>query len=227
MDRFGCEHNTWNCMKVAPSILTADFLHLEPTIRTINENADYLHLDIMDGNFVPNISFGFPVIESISKAVTIPMDGHLMVDEPQKWFERLAKLGVKMVSFHYETTHWRTSSVIRQAKKCGLQVGLAINPDVQVEKLFKYIGKVDFFLIMSVYAGFGGQKFIYQTIDRVHELRDEIIRRGDKAMIQVDGGVGPDNIKVLAESGVDIVVAGSSVIGAADPALAIRQLQKV
>lgn len=191
-------------MKVAPSILTADFLHLEPTIRIIDENADFLHLDIMDGNFVPNISFGFPVIESLSEAVTIPMDAHLMVAEPQKWFERLARLGVKMVSFHYETTHWRTSSVIRQARKCDMQVGLAINPDVPVDRLFKYIGKVDFFLVMSVYAGFGGQKFIYQTIDRVHALHDEIIRRGDDVLIQVDGGIGPDNVKVLAEAGVTL-----------------------
>lgn len=213
-------------MKVAPSILTADFLHLADTIKVIDENADYLHLDIMDGNFVPNISFGFPVIDSISNELTIPMDAHLMVTEPQKWFERLAKLGVKMVSFHYETTHWRTASVIRQAKKCDMQVGLAINPDVPVEKLFKYIGKVDFFLIMSVYAGFGGQKFIYQTVDRIHALHEEIVRRGDDALIEVDGGIGPDNVKMLAEAGVDIVVAGSSVIGAKDPAEAIRVLQE-
>ncbi len=213
-------------MKVAPSILTADFLHLDKDIAMIDSCADYLHLDIMDGSFVPNISFGFPVIASISKAATIPMDAHLMVVKPERWFKRLAELGVKMVSFHLETTGWRTSSVIRSAKKQGLKVGLAINPDVQVDKLYKYIGKVDFFLIMSVFAGFGGQKFIYQTVDRVQALKSRIDRCGAKTLIEVDGGVGLDNVKVLAESGVDIVVAGSSVLGAEDPAAVIKALQK-
>ncbi len=192
----------------------------------IDSCADYLHLDIMDGSFVPNISFGFPVIASISKAATIPMDAHLMVVKPERWFKRLAELGVKMVSFHLETTGWRTSSVIRSAKKQGLKVGLAINPDVQVDKLYKYIGKVDFFLIMSVFAGFGGQKFIYQTVDRVQALKSRIDRCGARTLIEVDGGVGLDNVKVLAESGVDIVVAGSSVLGAEDPAAVIKALQK-
>ncbi len=213
-------------MKVAPSILTADFLHLEKDIAMIDANADYLHLDIMDGSFVPNISFGFPVVASISKAVHIPMDAHLMVVKPERWFKRLAELGVKMVSFHLETTGWRTSSVIRAARKQGLKVGLAINPDIQVDKLYKYIGKVDFFLIMSVFAGFGGQKFIYQTVDRVVALKTQIDRCKAKTLIEVDGGVGLDNVKVLAESGADIVVAGSSVLGAEDPAAVIKELQE-
>lgn len=213
-------------MKVAPSILTADFLHLEKDIRLINDNADYLHLDIMDGSLVPNISFGFPVIQSIKDAVTIPMDAHLMVVEPQRWFKRLAELGVEMVSFHLEATGWRTGSVIRAAKKCGLKVGLAVNPDIQIDKLFKYVGKVDFFVVMSVFAGFGGQKFIYETIDRVAALKEAINAKGAETLIEVDGGVSPDNIEALAKAGVDIVVAGSAVIGSADPASVIKQLQK-
>lgn len=213
-------------MKVAPSILTADFLNLEKDLKMINSCADYIHLDIMDGSFVPNISFGFPIIEAVGKVMSIPMDAHLMVVKPQRWFERLAHLGVEMVSFHLETTGWHTGSAIKAAKKLGLKVGLAINPDVPVEKLFKYIGKVDYFLIMSVYAGFGGQKFIYETIDRVGALRSEIEKRGADTLIQVDGGVGPANIDALSSCGVNIVVAGSSVLGSSDPVAVVKSLQQ-
>ncbi len=213
-------------MKVAPSILTSDFLHLDKDIRMIDSSADYLHLDIMDGCFVPNISFGFPVIASISKAVTIPLDAHLMVVKPRKWFKRLSELGVEMVSFHLETTGWRTGAAIREAKKLGMKVGLAINPDIPVEKLFKYVKKVDYFLIMSVYAGFGGQKFIYETLDRVRHLKEFIKLRGSSALIEVDGGVNLDNVKTLASCGADIVVAGSSVIGAENPVSVIRAMQE-
>ncbi|MGM9788328.1 MAG: ribulose-phosphate 3-epimerase [Candidatus Cryptobacteroides sp.] len=212
-------------MKVAPSILTADFLHLEKDVKMIDSCADYLHLDIMDGTLVPNISFGSPVVDAVSNAVSIPLDAHLMVVNPQKWFKRLSELGVEMVSFHLEATGWKTSSAIRAAKKLGMKVGLAINPDVPVEKLFKYVGKVDFFLIMSVFAGFGGQKFIYETIDRVSALRAEIARKGASTLIEVDGGVDLTNVGALAKAGVDIVVAGSSVLGSADPIATIRALQ--
>ena len=212
-------------MKVAPSILTADFLHLEKDVKMIDSCADYLHLDIMDGTLVPNISFGFPVVEAVSNAVSIPLDAHLMVVNHQKWFSRLAELGVDMLSFHLEATGWKTSSAIRAAKKLGMKVGLAINPDVPVEKLFKYIGKVDFFLIMSVYAGFGGQKFIYETIDRVSKLRAEIVRKGASTLIEVDGGVDLSNVSTLAKAGVDIVVAGSAVLSSPDPIATVRALQ--
>ena len=212
-------------MKVAPSILTADFLHLEKDVKMIDSSADYLHLDIMDGTLVPNISFGFPIVEAVSKAVSIPLDAHLMVVNPQKWFSRLSELGVEMVSFHLEATGWKTASAIRAAKKLGMKVGLAINPDIPVEKLFKYIGKVDFFLIMSVFAGFGGQKFIYETIDRVSKLRAEIVRKGAFTLIEVDGGVDLSNVSTLAKAGVDIVVAGSAVLSSPDPIATVRALQ--
>lgn len=213
-------------MKVAPSILTADFLHLEKDVKMIDSSADYLHLDIMDGTLVPNISFGFPIVEAVSKAVSIPLDAHLMVVNPQKWFSRLSELGVEMVSFHLEATGWKTASAIRAAKKLGMKVGLAINPDIPVEKLFKYIGKVDFFLIMSVFAGFGGQKFIYETIDRVSKLRAEIVRKGASTLIEVDGGVDLSNVSTLAKAGVDIVVAGSAVLSSPDPIATVRALQE-
>lgn len=213
-------------MIVAPSILTADFLHLEKDIRLIDEHADAIHLDIMDGTLVPNISFGFPVVKSIASIATKPMDAHLMVVNPDKWFETLKNLGVSHVSFHYEASGWKTGRFIRKAHKLGLKVSVAINPDIPVEKLYKYIGKADFLLVMSVYAGFGGQKFIYETLDRVAKLHAEILRRGAKTLIQVDGGVNAENVKMLANCGVDIVVGGSAVLGSDDPASVIKALQE-
>ena len=213
-------------MKVAPSILTADFLHLEKELKAIDKDSDYIHLDIMDGTLVPNISFGFPVIEAVAKAVSKPMDAHLMVVNPDKWFEKLASLGVQMVSFHLEASGRKTAENLQKAQKLGMKAGIAINPDVPVEKLYRYIGKADFFLIMSVFAGFGGQKFIYESLDRVGKLKAELLKKGSPALIEVDGGVGLSNAAALREAGADIVVAGSAVLGADDPAATIRALQE-
>ena len=213
-------------MKIAPSLLTADFLHLEKDVRIVDDNADLIHLDIMDGSLVPNISFGFPVVKSIASISTKPLDAHLMVVNPDKWFERLKELGVSWVSFHYEAAGFRTGRFLRQARKMGFKAGVAINPDIPVEKVFKYIGKADFILVMSVFAGFGGQKFIYESIDRISKLKAEILRKGADTLIEVDGGVGPGNIKAVAEAGADIAVCGSSVLGAEDPAAVIKALQE-
>jgi len=214
-------------IKVAPSILGVDFLDLGSCIRMLNENADIIHLDIMDGTFVPNISFGFPVIDSISKAAGIPMDAHLMVVNPERWFERLAGEGVEMVSFHLEAASRKTSSNIDAIHKLGMKAGIAINPDIPVSKLYPYIGKADFFLLMSVFAGFGGQKFIYETLDKIQVLRDEIKKRGASAMIEVDGGIGPSLAGPLSEAGADILVAGSSVFSSSDPAAAIAAIREL
>ena len=213
-------------MKVAPSILTADFLHLEKELKAIDKDSDYIHLDIMDGTLVPNISFGFPVIEAVAKAVSKPMDAHLMVVNPDKWFEKLASLGVQMVSFHLEASGRKTAENLQKAQKLGMKAGIAINPDVPVEKLYRYIGKADFFLIMSVFAGFGGQKFIYESLDRVGKLKAELLKKGSPALIEVDGGVGLSNAAALREAGADIVVAGSAVLGADNRAATIRALQE-
>ena len=213
-------------MKVAPSILTADFLHLEKELKAIDKDSDYIHLDIMDGTLVPNISFGFPVIEAVAKAVSKPMDAHLMVVDPDKWFEKLASLGVQMVSFHLEASGRKTAENLQKAQKLGMKAGIAINPDVPVEKLYRYIGKADLFLSMSVFAGFGGQKFIYESLDRVGKLKAELLKKGSPALIEVDGGVGLSNAAALREAGADIVVAGSAVLGADDPAATIRALQE-
>jgi len=214
-------------MIVAPSLLTADFLHLEKDVKLVDEYADIIHLDIMDGTLVPNISFGFPVVEGIARIATKPMDAHMMTVNPDKWFEKLKGLGVQYVSFHVEAAGWKTAKFIRQAHKLGFKVGVALNPDVPIERVFKYIGKADFILVMSVFAGFGGQKFIYETIDRVIKLKEEITKKGADTLIQVDGGVNLSNVKALKEAGVDIVVAGSSVLGAEDPVAVIKAIQEV
>lgn len=212
--------------QIAPSILAADFLHLEKDIQLVNTCGDVIHLDVMDGTFVPNISFGFSVIDHIAKIATAPMDVHLMVVHPEKWFEKLASDGVQMCSFHWEAAKRNCSKNIDAIHALGMKAGIAINPDIPVEKLFPYIGKADYFLIMSVFAGFGGQKFIYESIDRVARLKAEIEKRGAKAIIEIDGGIGEDNAAAVSEAGVELAVAGSSVFGAADPAQAIAKIRE-
>ena len=213
--------------QIAPSILAADFLHLEKDIRLINDCGDIIHLDVMDGTLVPNISFGFSVIDQVARIATAPMDAHLMVVHPEKWFAKLASDRVSMCSFHYEAAGRSTSRHIESIHALGMKAGVAINPDVPVEKLFPYIGKADYMLVMSVFAGFGGQKFIAETYERVARLKAEIVRRGANTLIQIDGGVGAGNVAAVRECGVDIAVAGSSVFGAQDPAAAIAALRGV
>ena len=211
--------------QIAPSILAADFLHLEKDIQLVNRCGDVIHLDVMDGTLVPNISFGFSVIDHIAKIAKAPMDVHLMVVHPERWFEKVAKDGVQMCSFHWEAAGRNTARYIRAIQDLGMKAGVAINPDVPVSKLFPYIGKADYFLVMSVFAGFGGQKFIYESIDRVAELRAEIERRGASAIIEIDGGINAGNAAAVREAGVNLAVAGSSVFGAPDPAAAISALR--
>jgi len=212
-------------MKIAPSLLAADFLHLENDVRMLNGHADVIHLDVMDGTLVPNISFGFSVIEPLSKIATIPMDAHLMVVEPQRWFERLAELGISLCSFHFEAAGRRTEEFIDRIHSMGMKAGVAINPDIPVRKIFKYIGKADFILIMSVFAGFGGQSFMPESVARVKELKAEIDSRGADTFIEIDGGVSIKNSSVLSEAGVNLAVAGSSVFKADDPADMIALLR--
>ena len=215
-------------VKIAPSILSGNFLNLEPDIRMVNANADLIHIDVMDGSLVPNISFGFPVMEAIAKVATVPMDVHLMIINPDKYVERFAKCGADLISFHLEAADQSgkdPKEIISLIKSCGAKAGLAINPDVPVERLFPYIEDVDFFLIMSVFAGFGGQKFIEDSIGRIKALKDEMDRRGVVKDIEVDGGVSASNAKILAEAGATMLVAGSSVFKAENPAEAIDALR--
>ncbi len=211
--------------QIAPSILAADFLHLEKDIELINRCGDIIHLDVMDGTLVPNISFGFSVIDQVAKIAKAPMDAHLMVVHPERWFEKVAKDGVQMCSFHWEAAGRSTSRFIEKLHSLGVKAGVAINPDVPVSRLYPYIGKADYFLVMSVFAGFGGQKFIYETLDRVEALKAEIKGRGAQALIEIDGGVYEGNVRAVEEAGVDIAVAGSAVFGAPDPAAAISALR--
>ena len=152
-------------IQIAPSMLAADFLHLEKDVETVNRHADLFHLDVMDGVFVPNISFGFPVIEAISKKAEKPLDVHLMIIDPENYVERFAKVGAEMISFHLNATK-DPSAVLKQIRSYGVKAGLVINPDIPVESLFPYLAEADFILLMSVFAGFGGQKFIEETYDR-------------------------------------------------------------
>ena len=211
--------------KIAPSILAADFLRLEKDVQLVNRCGDILHLDVMDGSLVPNISFGFSVIDQLARIATVPMDAHLMVVHPERWFAKLAGDGVKMCSFHWEASGRNTSRLISRIQELGMKAGVAINPDLPVSRLFPYIGKADYFLVMSVFAGFGGQKFIYETLDRVAALRSELERRGAQALIEIDGGVNLGNAEAIREAGVDLIVAGSAVFGAEDPAAAISALR--
>lgn len=209
---------------VAPSMLAADFLHLEKDIRIVNECADLFHLDIMDGTFVPNISYGFPVVEAISSIAVKPLDVHLMIVNPEKYVERFAKVGASMISFHLNATE-DPAAVLRDIRSLGVKAGLVINPDIPVESLYPYLNDADFILLMSVYAGFGGQKFIEDTYVRIRTLREEIARQGLHLPIEVDGGVGPANAKALIEAGAEILVAGSAVFKAEDPAAVVARMR--
>lgn len=215
-------------LQVAPSLLAADFLHLEQDVQMLNAAADLIHLDVMDGMLVPNLSFGFSVIEPLSKIATVPLDTHLMIVNPDKYFARFAALGLRMLSFHLEAARLEgrdAGEMLREIRSLGPQAGLAINPDMPVEAVYPYLEDADFILVMSVFAGFGGQAFIPETFDRVRTLKGEIARRGLTCRIEVDGGVGLQNAAALKEAGTDIVVAGSSVFKSADPAATIAALR--
>ena len=205
-------------------MLAADFLHLERDVEIVNQYADLFHLDVMDGVFVPNISFGFPVIEAIATKARKPMDVHLMIVEPEKYVERFAKVGAKMISFHLNATE-DPEAVLKQIRSLGAQAGLVINPDIPVEELFPYLKDADYVLLMSVFAGFGGQKFIEETYDRIRTLKAEIIRQGLDIKIEVDGGVSAANAADLDEAGAEIFVAGSAVFKAEDPASVINAMR--
>lgn len=211
-------------VQIAPSILSADFLNLEKDVELVNKYADILHFDVMDGVFVPNISFGFPVIEAISKKAEKPMDVHLMIVQPERYVERFAQAGASMISFHLNATE-DPAAVLVQIKALGVKAGLVINPDIPVESLFPYIKDADFILLMSVFAGFGGQKFIEDTYARIRTLHAEMERQGHIIPIEVDGGVSASNAAALAEAGAEILVAGSAVFKSDDPESVINAMR--
>lgn len=205
-------------------MLAADFLHLEKDVQLVNKYADLFHLDIMDGIFVPNISYGFPVVEAISKIAEKPLDVHLMIINPENYIERFAKVGTAMLSFHLNATD-KPAEALQQIRENGMKAGLVINPDLPVESLFPYLYLCDYVLLMSVFAGFGGQKFIEDTYERIRTLKAEIERQGLDIKIEVDGGVSPDNAQALIAAGAEILVAGSAVFKAADPSEVIASMR--
>jgi ribulose-phosphate 3-epimerase len=213
-------------IQIAPSMLSADFLHLDKDVEMVNEYADLFHLDIMDGTFVPNISFGFPVVEAIARKARKPLDVHLMIVHPEKYVERFAKAGAAYISFHYEAALGESEAIIGQIQDLGVKAGIVINPDCPVEAIFPLLPKVDFVLIMSVFAGFGGQKFIPESLDRVRAVRAQLDHLGRKDVpVEIDGGVGPANAAEIIRAGAEILVAGSSVFKSENPKETIEALR--
>ena len=213
-------------IEIAPSILSADFARLADEIATVERaGASLLHVDVMDGRFVPNITIGLPVVKAISRATRLPIDAHLMIVEPGQYAEQFVKAGAQMVSIHIEAdphAH-RTLSAIRGA---GAQAGIAINPGTSLSALDEALKFADYVLLMSVNPGFGGQAFIPQSLEKLRRLRKMIEERGLQARIEIDGGIDADNVAEVAAAGAEIIVSGSAIFGAPDPAVALRELRE-
>jgi ribulose-phosphate 3-epimerase len=213
--------------KIAPSLLAADFGNLQKAVELVNNSeADWHHLDIMDGLFVPNISYGMPVMKAISKIATKPLDVHLMIVNPDRYIDTFVALGAHTITVHYEAcTHLhRTVQAIKQA---GAKAGVALNPHTPVNVLREVINDLDLVLVMSVNPGYGGQTFIENTYSKLRELKALIDKKGAHALVEVDGGVSTGNCAALAEAGADVLVAGSFIFNSDDPAATIQEIKKI
>lgn len=211
--------------KVSPSLLAADFAHLSKDIDMINRSdADWLHLDVMDGVFVPNISFGFPVLEAVAKLCQKPLDVHLMIVDPGKFTQQVKALGAYMMNVHYEACP-HLHRTIQQIHQAGMKAGVTLNPHTPVNVLEDIIQDVDMVLLMTVNPGFGGQQFIEHSIQKVKKLKELILRTGSHTLIQVDGGVNADTAPPLVQAGADVLVAGSHVFGDPHPEQRIKEFK--
>lgn len=213
-------------MLVSPSLLAANFANLEKEMEWFNRSdSDFLHLDVMDGVFVPNISFGFPVLKHVARLCQKPLDVHLMIVQPEKFINEVKALGAYYMNVHYEAcTHLHR--VVSQIREAGMHPSVTLNPATPVCVLEDIIEDIDMVLLMSVNPGFGGQKFIEHTYDKIRQLRELIKRHGCDVKIEVDGGVSQKNAEALSAAGADVLVAGSAVFGAEDPIEVVRQLKK-
>ena len=210
---------------IAPSLLAADFTRLSDDIGLVNRSeADWLHYDVMDGRFVPNISFGLVVLEAVKKMSQKPVDVHLIIVEPEKYISDFRKTGADVITVHAEACP-HLHRTIHQIKETGAKAGVALNPHTPIHVLENVIEDLDLVLIMSVNPGFGGQKFIYQTLPKTRQMKEMIISSNSRALIEIDGGVGLHNAESLLQAGADVLVAGNSVFGAKDPEATIRELK--
>lgn len=208
-------------------MLSADFGNLDKDVRFVNESAaGWFHLDIMDGTFVPNISYGFPIVKAIAKLAEKPLDAHLMIVHPEKYVERFAKVGVKYLSVHIETCE-DLRATLKMIRSFGMKAGIAINPETPAETLREFISDADYILVMSVHPGFGGQSFIEDSIGKVAQVNGMIVDAGAECFIEVDGGVGASNIEALSKAGTSVFVAGSSIFGAPDPMAATAEFAEL
>ncbi|MDR2919356.1 MAG: ribulose-phosphate 3-epimerase [Tannerella sp.] len=213
--------------KIAPSLLAADFMHLQQEVEMVNASeADWLHLDVMDGVFVPNISFGFPILEALKDVSTKPMDVHLMIVEPQKFIHEVAASGAYLMNVHYEACI-HLNRTVAAIKEAGMKAGVTLNPHTPISVLDEIIQDVDMVLLMSVNPGFGGQKFIEHSVAKTARLKKMITERGLPTLIEVDGGVNKETAQQLLCAGADVLVAGSYIFKAADPIQTIKELKSL
>ncbi len=214
-----------NRIIISPSILSADFVNLERDIKKVEEaGADWIHVDVMDGHFVPNITIGIPVVKAIKRIARVPLDVHLMIENPDKYVVAFAKAGADIITFHYEATEDNTTNVIQLIKSCGKKVGLSIKPKTSQERLYPYLHDIDMALIMTVEPGFGGQEFMHHCAMKIPKIREKV---EDKFIIQVDGGINNITSKVCTSLGANSLVAGSYIYGSSDINQAIRSLKNI